>query len=77
MRHKSGLTPVEVPLRAALKRALLGLFAASRAIWRIYRGLPGLLQWLVAIPLACGAALSLTAGNMGLAVMGGAVAFYS
>ena len=49
----------------------------SRTLWRWFRGLPPLMQALIAVPFFCGMMLSILVGNMGLALLGGAVALSS
>jgi hypothetical protein len=46
-------------------------------LWRWFRGLPLLYQMLLLFPVGCAIALTLTVGNMGLALMGTAIAINS
>nr|WP_309504128.1 hypothetical protein [uncultured Roseovarius sp.] len=50
-------------------------FAA--AIWKWFRGYPLFVQLLLIAPILCAIALTLLVGNMGLALMGTAVAINS
>jgi hypothetical protein len=51
------------------------LYAA--AIWRRFRGFSFFVQLLLIIPILCAIALTLLVGNMGLALMGTAIAINS
>ena len=48
-----------------------------KAIWRRFRSHPYFVQLLLVVPILCAIALTLLVGNMGLALMGTAVAINS
>lgn len=48
-----------------------------KALWQRFRRLPPFIQLLVVFPAACALALTFVVGNMGLALMGTAVAINS
>jgi hypothetical protein len=48
-----------------------------KAIWRRFRSYPQFVQLLLVVPILCAIALTLLVGNMGLALMGTAVAINS
>ena len=47
------------------------------ALWKRFRSYPLFLQLLLVVPIICAMALTLLVGNMGLALMGTAVAINS
>ncbi|KZK82133.1 hypothetical protein PsAD13_03687 [Pseudovibrio sp. Ad13] len=47
------------------------------AIWKRFRSFPVFIQLLLIVPILCAIALTLLVGNMGLALMGTAVAINS
>lgn len=47
------------------------------SIWKRFRSLPFFLQLLLIVPILCAIALTLLVGNMGLALMGTAIAINS
>ena len=47
------------------------------AIWKRFRGYPLFVQLLLIVPILCAISLTLLVGNMGLALMGTAVAINS
>ncbi|MEP0154726.1 hypothetical protein [Pseudophaeobacter sp.] len=49
----------------------------AAAIWKRFRGYPLFVQLLLVVPILCAIALTLLVGNMGLALMGTAVAINS
>ncbi|SFO44737.1 hypothetical protein SAMN04488056_10699 [Cohaesibacter marisflavi] len=49
----------------------------AAAIWKWFRSYPLFIQLLLVIPIVCAMALTLLVGNMGLALMGTAVAINS
>lgn len=49
----------------------------ASAIWRRFRGYSLFVQLLLVVPILCAIALTLLVGNMGLALMGTAVAINS
>jgi hypothetical protein len=51
--------------------------ALVTAIWKRFRSFPFFVQLLLVIPVLCAMALTLLVGNMGLALMGTAVAINS
>ncbi len=46
----------------------------AKALWGRFRRLPPFLQLLLVVPVVCAIALTLVVGNMGLALMGTAIA---
>ena len=48
--------------------------AYATAIWKCFRGYPLFIQLILVVPILCAIALTLLVGNMGLALMGTAVA---
>lgn len=49
----------------------------ATAIWKHFRGYPLFVQLLLVVPILCALALTLLVGNMGLALMGTAIAINS
>lgn len=49
----------------------------AAALWRRFRRLPIFVQLLFVVPVVCAIALTVLVGNMGLAVMGTAIAINS
>lgn len=49
----------------------------ATAIWKWFRSYPLFIQLLLVVPILCAIALTLLVGNMGLALMGTAVAINS
>ena len=49
----------------------------AEMIWRRFRRLPSFVQLLVVVPVLCAIALTLFVGNMGLALLGTAIAINS
>ena len=49
----------------------------TAAIWKRFLGYPFFVQLLLIVPILCSIALTLSVGNMGLALMGTAVAINS
>jgi hypothetical protein len=49
----------------------------ATAIWKLFRSYPLFVQLLLVVPILCAIALTLLVGNMGLALMGTAVAINS
>lgn len=49
----------------------------TTAIWRRFRNYPLFVQLLLVVPILCALALTLLVGNMGLALMGTAIAINS
>ncbi len=49
----------------------------ATGIWRWFRKLPLFIQLLLIFPILCAVGLTLTVGNMGLALMGTAIAIPS
>lgn len=49
----------------------------SRVAWRWFRGVPPIVQALIAVPFLFGLLLTILVGNMGLAFLGGAIALSS
>lgn len=48
--------------------------AAARSMWAWFRRRPPFVQLLLVVPILCAVALTVLVGNMGLALMGTAVA---
>ncbi len=49
----------------------------AAAIWKRFRSYPPFIQLLLVVPILCAMALTLLVGNMGLALMGTAIAINS
>lgn len=51
--------------------------AAANRMWAWFRRRPPFVQLLLVVPILCAIALTVLVGNMGLALMGTAVALYA